>query len=155
MEKLCAFAHVLNRLAGEQAGSCVFDVLECAVLKTMLMLAAVDGNVSASELGVFREQALKSSGLTDELFATLWRGALHSAGYLELQARLLCKDDLVKEFVGEAESVFVPALMATPRVRWTQAFDCLNEIAGADGDFSTVEKACINALVSRVKAVCR
>jgi len=155
MEKLSAFGHVLDRLAGQQAEPRAFDVLGCAVLKTMLMLAAVDGLVSASELNVFRDQAFKYSGLADELFDSLWRGALHSAGYLELQARILRKDDLVKEFVSEAESVFVPALQATPRVRWTNAFDCLNAIAGADGNFSPVEKACINALVDRVKAACK
>jgi len=153
MEKLSVFGQVLDRLASEQVESRTFDELECAVLKTMLMLSAVDGNVSTDEIDRFREQAMKLSGFTAEEFASIWRAALHSAGYLEIQARLLRKDDLVVEFLNEAESVFVPALLATPRVRWTKAFDSLNAISGADGIYSDVEKACVNALVSRVRAL--
>ena len=123
---------------------------ERGVLKTMLMLAAVDGNVSASEIDAFRAMALESSGITGEAFAELWRDALHSAGYLALQAKLLRKDLLVAEFMREAEDVFVKAVASEPRSKWTKVFDGLNGIASADGDYSDVERECVNALVKRV-----
>ena len=145
----CAERYIAETKAAQEG----FGKLEFGILKTMLTLAAVDGDVSAQEVESFKELALANAGVSGEAFAALWRSALHGAGYLLLQSRLLPRDRLAEEFVREAEADFIEALMAERRVKWTRAFDCLNAIAAADGDYSPVERACVNALVARVRQI--
>ena len=145
----CAERYIAETKAAQEG----FGKLEFGILKAMLMLAAVDGDVSVREIDSFRDLALANAGVSGETFAALWRSVLHAAGYLLLQSRLLARERLVEEFVREAEADFVEELVAERRVKWTRAFDCLNAMAAADGDYSPVERACVNALVARVRQV--
>ena len=135
----------------ELIGKNRFTRLDSAVLKTMMMLAAVDGSVSEDEITSFKALAEKCRGYNGESFDALWDSAVHSAGYLLLQSRFLDPDDLVKAFVKEAEAGFVSEVRMGEKAEREDAFLCLEKMASADGDYSPVERACIAALVQRVK----
>ena len=140
---------VLDDLRGKNK----FDKVDFAILKTMMMLAAVDGEVSASEISSFKEMAAKCRGYNGESFETLWSTAVRSAGYLLLQSRILERDALAEAFVKEAEKDFVDELVLDTEADRTRAFGALVKMASADGDYSPVECACIAALTKRVKEV--
>ena len=126
--------------------------IDFAVLKTLMMLAAVDGEVSEAELALFRRLAGNFQdnvgGMTKE---ALWKAALHSAGYIVLQSRLMTSDELVSEFVREAEGDFVDEVALGSDEARERAFRNLEAMARADGDFSEVENACLSALSRRVR----
>lgn len=155
METKKLFGKAWNFLEEEKSSKEGFGKLDFGILKTMLMLAAVDGDISPDEFNHFKLQARTCAGFTDEAFDGLWRDALHGAGYLALQAKFLTKDELAVEFVREVEQDFVKELLAEKPVKWTKVFDCLNDMATVDGVYSEKERACINALVKRVGQVCR
>ena len=146
---------VIDRLKGlfaELTGKNRFDKIDFVILKTMLMLAAVDGEIGDDEIGRFRELAAKCRGYSGETFETLWDEALRSAGYLLLQSRFLEREDLVAAFVKEAEKDFVGELSLALAADRTRAFELLERMASADGDYSEIERASITTLSQKVKA---
>ena len=146
---------VIDRLRGlfvELMGKNRFDKVDFVILKTMLMLAAVDGEIGDEEVGRFKELAVKCRGYSGETFETLWDEALRSAGYLLLQSRFLEREDLVVAFVKEAEKDFVGELALALVADRTRAFELLERMASADGDYSEIERASITALSQKVKA---
>ena len=134
----------------ELTGKNKFDRLDFAILKTLLMLSAVDGEVGDGEVGRFKELAAKCSGYNGEAFDTLWDAAVRSAGYLLLQSRFLDREKLVAAFVREAEKDFVGELALEISTERDRAFELLERMAMADGDYSEVERACISTLAQRV-----
>lgn len=129
-----------------------FSAIDFAVLKTMLRIAAIDGLISGEEIAQFRAAAEKCRGCNDASFAKLWEEAQRSAGYLLLLARSLDKDELVKAFVRESEPDFVENVVFETKEERERAFARLEEVAMSDGDYSDIERACITALVKRVKS---
>ena len=125
--------------------------LDFGILRTLMLLASVDGDISAQEMDFFREMAGQVRGGEGAPFEDLWKSALHGAGYLLLQKRLLPKEALVAEFVREAEGDFVAEVAQEVSSERTRAFKCLEEMAKADNDYSEVERACVEALTKRVK----
>lgn len=146
---------LLNRikdvLAG-LAGKNRFERLDFVLLKTTLMLAAADGEVAADEIVRFKSLAANCRGYSGETFETLWDAALRSAGYLLLQSHLLGHDELVAAFVKEAERDFVGEVILETAAERIRAFDFLDRMAMADGEYSEIERDCIVALVKKVKA---
>ena len=143
----------LKDLFAELTGKNRFDRVDFVILKTMLMLAAVDGEVGDDEIGRFRELAAKCRGYSGETFETLWDAALRSAGYLLLQSRFLGRDELVAAFVREAERDFVGEIVLALAADRSRAFGLLERMASADGDYSEIERASITALSRKVKAM--
>ena len=139
--------NILKKLVGKRK----FSAVDFATLKTAMMLAALDGDVSAEELASFREMASGCKGCTPKSFAKLWEQALRSTGYLLVQSKLLAKDDLIRLFVGEVEASFVGEVSAEVSADRKHAFDVLAEMAAADGDFSEIERQAIGALEAAVK----
>lgn len=129
-----------------------FGKEDFVILKTALMLAAVDGEVGEDEVGRFKELAEKCRGYSGESFEVLWEQALRSAGYLLIQSRFLGTEDLAAVFVKEAEKDFVGEVILDTRDERVRAFELLDRMAMADGDYSEVEHACIAALAQKVKA---
>ena len=123
------------------------------LLKTMMMLAAMDGEIADDEVERFKELAAKCRGYNGESFETLWDAASRSAGYLLLQSRFLGHDELVTAFVAEAEKDFIGEVVQETAAERIRAFDFLDRIAMADGDYSEIERDSIVALVKRVRAV--
>ena len=134
-----------------EIGGKKFSEFDLAVLKTMMRLAAVDGEVSKDELDRFRELAEKCRGCNDESFAKLWKDALRSAGYMALQTKLLSHDELVDEFVRESESDFVETTVFETKRDRDHAIAQLESMASADGEYSGIERDCIEALANRVR----
>jgi len=128
-----------------------FGRFDFGILKAMMMLAAVDGDVTADEIGQFREMAARCCGYNGKSFEALWESALRSAGYLLLQSRLLSRDELVASFVREAEKDFVGEVIQEVSQERARAFESLAAMAAADGDYSDIERQCIEALTKRVK----
>ena len=127
-----------------------FGSVDAATLKTAMMLAAVDGDVSADELASFRDMAKSCKGCNEKSFADLWDDALRGTGYLLIQSRILGQDELIALFVSEAEKQFVKELSMEIGAERERAFDFLEEMAKADGDFSETERKAIDALSARV-----
>lgn len=150
MGKQNFFKRTVETLFGSLGGR-KFDQFDAGVLTAMMMLAAVDGDISKGELDRFRELAEGRKGCNETSFAELWDAALHSAGYLLLQARLLSREGLVEAFVREAERPFVSQVMQETTQDRERAFHHLETLAASDGDYSEIERACIGALVERVK----
>ena len=145
---------IFDRMKGlfaDLTGKNRFGKEDFVLLKTALMLAAVDGEVSADEVGRFRELAEKCRGYNGESFEALWEQALRSAGYLLIQSRFLGTEDLAAAFVKEAERDFVGEVILETREERVRAFELLDRMAMADGDYSEVEHACIAALAQKVK----
>ena len=143
----------LKDLFDELMGKNRFEKPDFVLLKTMMMLAAMDGEIADDEVGRFKELAAKCRGYNGESFEALWDAAIRSAGYLLLQSRFLDREGLVAAFVAEAEKDFVGEVVqetATERIR---AFDLLDRMAMADGDYSEIERDSIVALVKKVRAV--
>lgn len=128
-----------------------FTTLDFVTLKTAMMLAALDGEVTQEELASFREMALKCKGCTPKSFAKLWDEALRSTGYLLIQSKLLSRAELVALFVREAEVSFVGEVSTEISEDRQHAFEILAEMAAADGDFSEVEQQAIAALKKAVE----
>lgn len=137
----------------EFGGKDGFGRLDFSVLKTLMRLAAVDGEVSADEMKLFREMATNCKGYDEDSFGRLWSAALHSAGYLNLQARFLGPEEMVREFVKESEGDFTEEVAEGDSAERNKAFECLEAMAKADGEYSDIERACISALAERVQTV--
>ena len=142
----------LKNIFAELTGKNRFEKLDFVLLKTALMLAAVDGEVAEDEVERFKDLAAKCRGYSGESFETLWDVALRSAGYLLLQSHFLGHDELVAAFVKEAEKDFVGEVILETAEERIRAFDFLDRMAMADGEYSEIERDCIVALVKKVKA---
>ena len=151
MKKNSVFSHMME-FFNELTGKNRFEMEDFVLLKTALMLAAVDGEVAEDEVARFREFAAKCRGYSGKSFDDLWENALRSAGYLLLQARFLDQDELVALFVREAEADFVGTVAQETSGGRTRAFNLLERMAQADGEYSEVERACIKGLTQAVKA---
>ena len=143
----------LKDLFAELTGKNRFGKTDFVLLKTMMMLAAMDGEIADDEVDRFKELAAKCRGYNGESVETLWDAAIRSAGYLLLQSRFLDQEGLVAAFVAEAEKDFVGEVVIETSAGRTRAFECLERMAAADGDYSEIERAAITALSARVKAV--
>ena len=143
----------LKDLFAELMGKNKFGKPDFVLLKTTMMLAAMDGEIAADEVDRFRELAAKCCGYNGESFEALWDAALRSAGYLLLQSRFLDHEGLVAAFVAEAEKDFVGEVVQETAAERIRAFDLLDRMAMADGDYSEIERDAIVALVKRVRAV--
>lgn len=145
---------IFDRMKGffaDLTGKNRFGKEDFVILKTALMLAAVDGEVAADEVGRFKELAAKCRGYNGESFEELWEQALRSAGYLLIQSRFLEQDELAAAFVKEAEKDFVGTVILETNEERVRAFELLDRMAMADGDYSAVEHACIASLAQKVK----
>ena len=143
----------MRSIIDELTGRNRFDRVDFVILKTMLMLAAVDGAVDAGEVAQFKELSAKCRGHDGETFEVLWDAAVRSAGYLLLQSHFLDRNELVASFVQEAEKDFVGEIVLAQAADRTRAFEQLERMAAADGDYSDVERACVTALSQKVNAV--
>ena len=143
----------LKDVFDELTGKNRFGKPDFVLLKTMMMLAAMDGEIADDEVDRFKELAAKCRGCNGESFETLWDAAIRSAGYLLLQSRFLDQEGLVAAFVAEAEKDFVGEVVLESLVDRTRAFENLERMAMADGDYSEIERAAIAALSAKVKAI--
>ena len=152
-ERRNSFRAAVEAVLSSGTGKSWLGQADFAVLRTLLLLAAVDGEVSARELDYFRsvidQYRDDVGGRTRE---TLWKSALHGAGYLILQGQFLSRNELIFAFVEEAEGDFVSVLSTGTDDEVQAAFDRLKAMAQSDGTFSDIESDCLAALVRRVSS---
>ena len=152
-ERRDSFKAVVESVLSSREGEHWLGPADFAVLRTLMLLAAVDGEVSQGELDYFRSViGLYRDDVGGRTREALWKSALHGAGYLILLSRFLTRDELIAAFVEEAEGDFVEALATGTDNEVKAAFDVLQTMAQSDGTFSDLEGDCLVVLVKRVSA---
>ena len=106
-----------------------------AVLRAVMMLAAVDGEIDRDELALYRELAERMRGEDAAGFAALWAESVKGMAYIGFLSEMLEPEELVREFVREAGQGLAADDIAT-----------LERMAVVDGNYSRIERACISAL---------
>ena len=120
-------------------------------LKAMLLLSAVDGDISRQEMKAFWDHVQRCKNIDSDTLNDLWKSALTSAGYMAMQSLLMEKDELVAEFIRLTDTDFVQRIARESHNVRKNAFRWLKDMAEADGDYSDIEKACISELVRLVR----
>ena len=110
-----------------------------AVLRAVMMLAAVDGEIAKEELSQYREMAEKLKGGVAADFDALWAESVRGMAYVGFLSEMLEPEELVREFVREAGRGF-----------GTDGIAVLERMAAADGDYSRIERDCVLALANLV-----
>ena len=116
------------------------------VLKVAFMVAALDGEVTDAEYKALEALAKKCRGYTPKAAAKALDEAMRSAGYLMLFGRRAKDAALVEAFVREAQAALPNgfAYFSVEDVR--RAVVTWIAMGMSDGDYSTREKKCIEAL---------
>ena len=106
-----------------------------AVFRAVMMLAAVDGEITKEELSLYRALAEKfrEGGAAD--FDALWAESVKGMAYIGFLSEMLEPEKLVGEFVREAGNGLGANDIAA-----------LERMAAADGDYSQIERDCVAAL---------
>ena len=122
---------------------------DLGVLKVAFMVAALDGDVTDDEYAAFSHLAKRCRGYTQEAEEMALEAAMRSAGYLMLLSRRVDEAALVEAFVREAESALPGgfAYLSIEDVR--RAVVTWIAMGMSDGDYSSRERACIEALRRR------
>ena len=110
-----------------------------AVLRAVMMLAAVDGEIAKEELSQYREMAEKLKGGDAADFDALWAESVRGMAYIGFLSEMLEPEELVREYVREAG-----------RGVGTDGIAVLERMAAADGDYSRIERDCVLALANLV-----
>ena len=119
---------------GDEGGRVESDETESAVLKALMVLAAVDGEIAKEELALYRSLAEESRGEDGAPFGRLWERSVRAMAYIGFLSEMVGPEELVREYVREVGRV--------PR----RFIALLEQMASVDGDFSRIERDCISAL---------
>ena len=133
---------LMNRIKGlfaELTGKSRFERLDFVLLKTTLMLAAVDGEITKEELSLYRELAEKFREGDAADFDALWAESVKGMAYIGFLSEMLEPEELVREFVREVGKDLGAGGIAA-----------LERMAAADGDYSKIERDCVRALKERI-----
>ena len=110
-----------------------------AVLGAVMMLAAVDGEITKEELSLYRGQAERIRGGDSADFGAHWAESVRGMAYIGFVSEMLEPEALVREFVHEVGKGLGADGMAA-----------LERMASADGDYSRIERACVSALANLI-----
>ena len=110
-----------------------------SVLRTVMMLAAADGEIDKEELLLYRELAKRMREGNAESFDALWAESVRDMTYIGFLSEMLEPERLVREFVREAG-----------RGLATDDVAVLERMASADGDYSRIERECVGALMASI-----
>ena len=137
-------AFLADRHAGE-GGRCETGGAESAVLKAVMMLAAVDGEISREELSLYRQLAQEIHREDEAGFGMLWENSIRSMAYIGFLSEMLPPEELVLEYVRETGDALVVGVGQGAVRRIVAA---LRQMAAADGNCSRIECECIAALAT-------
>ena len=127
--------------------------IDFGVLTVAMMVAALDGVIQPDELKAFGKLADKCRVSAGER-AARYDSALHSAGYMLLMSRSgLSQKALVQTFLTEAEKVLPMGFAGGKAEDIRRALVIWITMGMSDGDFSGIERACIDAFCARVAAI--
>lgn len=116
------------------------------VLQVAMMIAAVDGEVKADEVAAFKRLARKCRGWTGPAAVKALSAALHAAGYIVVESRLVKERALLAAFVREARALLPRDFVKTPVANIRRAFVMWLLMTWADRRASIVERKAILAL---------
>ena len=116
------------------------------ILKVAFMVAALDGEVTDKEYEAFDLLAKKCRGYTPKAAAQALDEAMRSAGYLMLLSPRVKEADLVKAFVAEAREALPNGFAYLSLADVRRAVVTWIVMGLSDGDYSSRERACIEAL---------
>lgn len=128
-----------------------FGRTDFAILKTMMLLAAVDGDISVAELVQFRKKAENCRGFDVTKFAETWAVAESAAEELQKLVGSVPEQELVNAFVKAASPDFVDEVVQEKQSERDHAFASLEAMAEADDNSSEIEKKCLRALARHVR----
>lgn len=121
----------------ESAGAMAESGGHDSVLKALMMLAAVDGEISKEELSLYRAFAEKIRSTKADRFDALWREALRGMAYIGFLSEILPPEEIAREYVRETGAI--------PR----RFIVLLEKMAFADGNYSRIERDCVMALARK------
>ena len=135
---------VFDRLKGlfvDLMGKNRFGREDFVLLNTVMMLAAVDGEISKEELSLYRMLAQEFRGTNAASSDARWERSVRAMAYIGFLTEMLPPEEVVREYVREAGRI--PRRFIAP----------LERMASADGDYSRIERDCVSALAKN--ASCR
>lgn len=113
-----------------------------AVLRAMMMMAAVDGEITREELSLYRQLAEEFHDVDAESFEEQWEQSVRAMAYMGFLSEVVSPEELAGEFAREVRSGFADvAEITTAHVQ-----TALERMAVADGLYSRIERDCIAAL---------
>lgn len=116
------------------------------VLKVALMVAALDGQITADEYETFANMAKKCRGYKEGDEVALLDEALRSAGYLMLKSSLVNDAVLAKVFVAEAKAALPEGFAYYSIADIRRAIIIWIAMGMSDGNYSSRERKCIEAI---------
>jgi len=133
------------------SGTGRFCLDDLACLQVALMVAALDGRILPREYEMFGRLAQLCPGATPEKVDAALDAALRSAGYLLLQSARLRTDALASLFADEALKILSDMVSPSEPQRIRSAFEMWRTMAESDGDYSEIERQCLETLRLRVR----
>lgn len=137
---------LIDKLKGKDK----LDRTALAQVRVSLLIAALDGDITRDEVYEFRRLAQASENWSEEAEKKAFYSAIRAAGYLMLLARVAPKDELLLEFVAEADK-FLPMFFALEDEERAAAVAVWKNVANADGEFSEIERDAIACLEKRLQ----
>lgn len=137
-------AHVSDASGGRSA-----DV-ESALLKAMMMLSAVDGEIAKEELAIYRRFAEGIRGGDPSAFDFRWEESVRLMVYVGFLTAVLPPERIVREFVRGIRGSLGP-VRSLSSARRRKFISALERMAAADGVYSPVERACVLALAKELE----
>jgi len=150
MTKDSLLAKTLKILTGRNKAE-GFRASDLAGLQVALMVAALDGKVLPEEFKSFERLAKKCEGATEEKVAKALDAALRVAGYVLLQSFRLSPKALAALFADEAEKLLPKNFLSGRPGAVRSALTMWLTIAMSDGDFSGIERSCLEGLFRRLR----
>lgn len=114
-----------------------------AVLRAMMMLAAVDGEITREELSLYRQLAEEFHLVDSAMFEERWEQSVRAMAYMGFLSEVVSPEDLAGEFSREVRSGFADVA----DIESAHLKTALERMAAADGNYSSIERNCIAALV--------
>ena len=127
--------------------------VDFGVLTVAMMVAALDGTILPTELAAFQKLA-RQCRVGEGERAARYEQALHSAGYVLLMSRSgISEKALAQAFLREAEKVLPTGFAGGKGEDIRRALVIWITMGQSDGQFSGIERTCIEAFCSRVAEI--
>ena len=121
-----------------------------ALLKAMMMLAAVDGEIAKEELSLYQGAAERIRSSDPSGFDFGWEDSVRSMAYVGFLTAVLPPEKIVREYVREVQET-LGSIRSMPLERRKKFISTLERLAVADGVYSPVERACVRALAKELE----
>ena len=123
---------------------------ESALLKAMMMLAAVDGEIAKEELALYRGVAERIRRGDASGFDSGWEDSVRSMAYVGFLTAVLPPEKIVREYMQEVRET-LGSIRSLPPERRKRFVSSLERLAVADGVYSPVERACVRELAKKLE----